>query len=412
MKSRLSIALVAATVGAVVCVASTARAQDCTPPRILFLMDMSSSMHNTIDDGQGGTTTKWEAARTAIHDVLTTFPDDAQYGLMTFPGSAAGCAAGEVVVQVGVGQATAIDTWMTNNDPAVGGAYTPAGQSLMAASNYGLITDPTYENYVVFVTDGYQWCDYDSPHLNSCVSDADCTLMGVSPCPHTGNNPSCDSETGGCYCVQDWPVIGTQALTDAQVTTYVVGFGESVNARYLNEAADVGGTAHAGCDPTSTDPSCYFQATVSSELTAALGQIVQQVVTEICTADCDIEGERTCTAAGWSDCVAPTTQPCTASCGLPGTQECVNGVLTECSSEPDCGTGGGGTGASGGFGGTGAYGGSGLSGAAGGGISDDPEDEGGCGCRSVGQQGSAGGLAAFGLLLGLVAVACARRRRS
>jgi MYXO-CTERM domain-containing protein len=416
MRLWLTSTLVAAGVGAALCAASTAQAQECTPPRILLIMDVSSSMRNTIDDGSGGTTTKWAAAQSAIHDVLTAYGDAAQYGLMTFPGSAYGCAVGDIQVDVGVGTASSIDSWISGYTPLSGGAYTPAGQTLKTASEYPDITENGYDNYVVFVTDGQQWCDYnDSTYTYSCVTEADCALMGISAanCGDSNHIPNCNSDPSsgsGCYCVQDWPVIGTQALTNAGVTTYVVGFGSSVNARFLNEAAYVGGTALPNCDYTSQSPSCYYQATVSSELTTALGQIMQQVVTESCQGDCDIEGQRTCTTSGWTDCDAPDMVDCMSSCNTPGTQQCIDDQLTECSSEADCAAGGsggtGGSGPTGGTGGTGAYGGTGGSA---GGLSADPEDPGGCGCRLAGQPGSTG-LAALGLLAGL-GLAVGRRRR-
>ncbi|MBW2529071.1 MAG: VWA domain-containing protein, partial [Deltaproteobacteria bacterium] len=375
MLTRLFSILAATSIGLALFGAKEAHAQDCVPPRILLIMDMSSSMTDLID---GTSTVKWEAAQSAISDVLTTHGDAAHYGLMTFPGSSSGCATGDVRVDVGMDQATLIDNWVATHTPATGGSYTPAGQSLMAASQYNLITDSQYDNYVVFVTDGHQWCEVGTPPNDTCASPSDCAFMGVSPCPTCHSTP-----TDGCYCVQGWPVIGTQALADAGVTTYVVGFGTSVNVGVLNEAADVGGAPLPGCDPNSTDPSCYFQATMPAELTAALGQIVHEVVTETCTGPCGIEGERSCTTDGWTDCDAPDTVSCTSSCDTPGTQQCVSDQLTECSSEVDCvSTGGSGAGAYGGTGGTGAWGGAGATG--GGNLGEDPEEEGGCGCRSVG----------------------------
>lgn len=388
---------------AVLCATTTARAQDCTAPRILLIMDTSTSMNGEIDDGNGGMITKWAAAQDAIDQVLTTYPDHAQYGLMLFPGVAAGCSTGEVVVDVAAGTAGSINQTISSY-VVQNGAFTPAGQSLMTASNYGGITAQGVPNYVIFVTDGHQWCDVGDPA--TCATASDCALMGVSPCP------DCSPDLpDGCFCVQDWPVIGTQALADQGVTTYVVGFGEQVNIRYLNEAAHVGGAPLPNCDPTEDEfASCFFQATMASELTAHLAQIVLETLSESCLGDCGIGGTRLCTVNGWTDCDAPTTQSCMSSCDTPGTQECINDQLTVCSSEVDCGTGGGGTGASGAGTPTGGSGGVGNAGGAPPGVAADPEDEGSCGCRTVGRLDE-GRLAPLALLLALGGLARTRRRR-
>jgi MYXO-CTERM domain-containing protein len=388
------------------CLASVADAQECIPPRILLVVDASSSMRTTIELSDPPVT-KWEAAQGAVQEVLSTYPDGAQYGLMTFPGQSSGCDMGEVVVDVGPGTATDIGQAMVTLLPPLTGSYTPAGQSLMVASQYAGLLDPLYPSYTIFVTDGWQWCSENAD--TTCVTQADCTFMGVTPCP------TCNPGTDGCYCVQDWPELGAQALSNAGVSTFVVGFGQSVNFSALNQTAVAGGTALPNCDPSSQQASCYFQATQPAELTGALSTIVQALVTEDCQGPCQIPGLRTCTAAGWSECDSPSEISCTSTCNTPGTQQCVNGQLTECSSEAQCGAGGaggfGGTlpaGGSGPAGGTGPSGGSGPSGGAG--VSDDPEAEGNCGCRLLGQPSAS---PPFGVaLLGLAAVVAARRRRA
>jgi hypothetical protein len=211
----------------------------------------------------------------------------------------------------------------------------------------------------------------------------------------------------GCYCVQDWTVLGAQALKSKNVDTYVVGFGSQVNAKALNQTADAGNTATPGCDPNSDMASCYYEATNPSELTAAFSKIVAQVVTEKCTNACGIEGERTCSLSGWTECNAPEYVNCMSTCNTPGTQQCKNGMLTECSSEKDCppmGTGGAGgqsttvaTTASG-TGGSGA-GGSSSSAPAG---PTDIQEESGCGCVIPGRAPNGGSQYAWLLGLGLL----------
>jgi len=416
MSRLFTIPLLVSCVGAVLGTASLAHAEDCVPPRLLFVVDASSSMLGSIPDGQQGTTTKWLAAQQAIEAVLTAYPQQAEYGLMTFPGNGGGCNVGQVIEDIGPNNGALIEGDLAAlTIPA--GSQTPAGQSLKAASQYALLTDPAYHNYVIFVTDGYQYCAFGSGDPG-CVTAADCTYMGVGPCP------TCiPAQPDGCYCVQDWPTRGAKALSDAGVSTYVVGFGDAVNIRALNKTAQAGGTMLPGCDPDSAVSSCYYEALVASELTDALAQIVQQVVTENCIGDCGIVGTRTCELSGWSACAAPSTQSCTSSCYIPGTQQCVNGQLTTCSSESQCGQGGNGAGGSGtgagptggatptgGAGGTGGSGASGLGTGNAPGVAADPNAEGNCGCRTVGAKGKTG-LGALALLAGLSGIAVARRRR-
>ncbi len=398
---RLRRAFAAAALTATVLAAPNVGAEECVPPRILFVVDASASMLQGIEN-----TTKWDALVDSVEAVLATYPDAAQYGLMTFPGPGGKCAIGDVGIDVATGTAQQIVGKLAGL-AIPSDAATPAGQSLMTASKYSLITDPAYANYVVFMTDGHQYC-----YLNggaSCVTASDCQLMGVSPCP------TCiPDQPEGCYCVQKWPALGAQALAGAGVTTFVVGFGDKVNIKALNQTADAAGTGLPGCDPNASTPSCYYQATKPAELTAAFSTILQQVVIEKCTGPCGIEGERTCSANGWGACDAPPTVACMSSCGTEGTQTCVDDALMPCSSEIDCGGQGGqgGTtavttasaGGAGGAGTTGGDGGSGLTG-----IANDPEEDGACACRTATFSRGDGrvGFAAAWLVAGL---ALARRR--
>ncbi len=383
---------------AVTLTSGNAQAQECTPPRILFVVDASASMLGEIEQ-----TTKWQAAQDAINAVLTTHASVAEYGLMPFPGAPGQCTTGVVTVNVALGTEQSIAQELAAMS-IPGNAQTPAGQTLMEAAQYGLITDSLYDNYVIFVTDGHQYC-----YINggaACVTQTDCTAMNVSPCP------TCiPDQPDGCYCVQDWPMLGAQALASAGVSTYVVGFGSLVNAHALNQTADAGGTGLPNCDPNSNEASCYFQASVPAELNAALAQIVLQVVTESCIGHCGITGERECTPNGWSDCDAPDTVECMSTCNTPGTKQCVNDQFTECSSEIDCGGAGGSGGISSGTGGTGG-GGLTPSGTGGSGNNqgdDDPGEEGGCGCRTAVGSSPDGWSPGWLLALGLGLLA--RRRR-
>jgi MYXO-CTERM domain-containing protein len=390
----------AATCATVLSVGVDAEAQECAPPRILFVVDASSSMLAEIED-PSGTTTKWAGAVTAVESVLAAYPNAAQYGLMTFPGAAGQCSIGEVEIDVATGTGPQIVQALGGKSiPA--NNQTPAGQTLASASSYPLITDPGYANHVIFVTDGYQYCSV--ANGTACATQSDCTLMGVGSCP------SCLPDANdGCFCIQDWTVLGAEDLASQGVDTFVVGFGEQVNFQALNQTAVAGNTALPGCDPTSTTASCYYQASQPTDLQNALSNIVTQVVTESCVGPCGIDGSRTCGVDGWSDCDAPAELACTASCGLAGVQTCVNDTLGNCSSEAMCGGGGmGGTPGVGGGMGTGGIGGN-PSTPPGDDDGDVIEEDGGCGCRVVGPADDTNQAAWFALF-GLVGAGLRRRR--
>ncbi len=420
---------------------ASAQAQSCDPPKILFVMDASSSMNQTTTGGM----TKWEAVQGAAHAVFQAHGAAAQYGLMTFPGTNGGCAAGDVLVSMAPDTGATIESTLTALNIPSDNA-TPAGQTLVKASQ---LTD--LPDYVIFMTDGWQFCDIDTSGAPVCATQSDCNLMGATPCPSCNScqggtsDPACSGQNAdGCYCVRKWPVKGIEALVNAGVVPFVVGFGSATDVVTLNEAGYASGVADPTCDPQSTSPSCYFQATSPSDLTMALDAIVASLVSETCSGECGIEGTRQCTSSGWTQCYAPSSISCSTECGE-GTQTCVNGTLSEC--EPGCGTGGAGSGgassggassggsagaatggtagsASGGFGGDGSTnGGSGGDGTANGGSAgsagsgaagssdgsgdDNVGDDGGCGCR----QAPSSPTGSAGLLLALGALFVGRRRR-
>ncbi|MCB9584363.1 MAG: VWA domain-containing protein [Polyangiaceae bacterium] len=377
-----------------------AQAQSCDPPKILFVMDASSSMNQTTTGG----ITKWDAVQSAAHAVFQAHGAAAQYGLMTFPGATGGCAAGDVLVSMAPDTGATIESTLANLNIPTDNA-TPAGQTLVKASQ---LTD--LPDYVIFMTDGWQFCDIDTSGAPVCATQSDCTLMGASPCPSCNScqggtsDPNCAGQNAdGCYCVRKWPVRGVEALVNAGVVPFVVGFGSATDVVTLNQAGAASGVADPSCDPNSASPSCYFQATSPNDLTMALDAIVASLVTETCTGDCGIEGTRQCTSSGWTQCDAPATVACTTACG-DGTQTCVNGELGAC--EPGCATGGAGGGSSGGASSGGASSGGASSGGAAnggsagtdaGGFGGDGSTNGGSGgdgTTSGGSAGSAGSGAA------------------
>ena len=227
----------------------------CEAPRVLFVVDKSSTMLGTTPSGE----TKWEAARQALAELAGAFEGRIETGLMPFPLVRNACIPGEVTLDIGAHTADDILTTL-GDPPPLRGHWTPMAETLAAAAEYGPLQDATRARHVVLITDGWQWC---SPY---------------------------DPAT------RFTPVTAVEALADMGVTVHVVGFGGSVDTLTLNRAAVAGGTAKPGCNPDSTDPAdpnnCYDQVEDLAGLRAALDAIARTVTDEVCDGfDNDCDGE-------------------------------------------------------------------------------------------------------------------------
>ncbi|MFN3198937.1 MAG: vWA domain-containing protein [Bradymonadia bacterium] len=295
-----------------------AHAQNCEYPGILVVLDRSISMYS----GRIGGTRKWDIARDATASMLNAHGDAAHFGLMLYPGPSGNgaqgvegavgacnynrqdagctplaprCTTGEVVVDIGANTRNAIIGQLDWPD-GLSNSYTPTWQSLEAARRYPQLTLQNRRNFVILVTDGYQCCGLISEN----------------------GNLSCEPENSNLIPDK------VEALTDAGITTYVVGFGSSTDVRTLHRAAIRAGTTRPGCNVNVDNPGagqeCYYQASDAQSLNRFLDDIVRDISEEVCDGqdnDCDgVTDER-------------LSRACNGACGA-GVEECFNGRWGNC----------------------------------------------------------------------------------
>jgi hypothetical protein len=210
------------------------------PPNFLVVLDRSCSMKNVLT---GTTTTKWAAAVAALHDAFTAYPDDLRWGMTLFPDTTgSSCAQDAIPFPVADHNAAAIDARLqAAADPA--DALYPAKGPCVTNIDTGVEqagTDPALamtdrHSYLMLVTDG-----------------------GQSGCSLGGGAAGAVSAVGDLW-------------TNHGVSTFVVGFGSSVNATELDNLAAAGGQPLTGTHE-------YYQADNAADLDAAVAQIAGQAV--------------------------------------------------------------------------------------------------------------------------------------
>ncbi len=223
----------------------------CAPPRLVVVLDRSSSMNGAI-----GAASKWVAARSTLDQVLTSYEHTIGFGLATFPYPNE-CGPGRLDLAPALAQRARILAALATPPPDDGN-WTPLGETLLALADEPEVTGVDRPTYLVVVTDGFQWCAPFDP----------------------------DART--------LPIDGVLALRDSGVRTFVVGFGAGVDVATLSAMAVAGGTARVGCDPTASAAGpaapCYYQADDAPALLSALMAVASIASDEVCDQrdnDCD-----------------------------------------------------------------------------------------------------------------------------
>jgi Mg-chelatase subunit ChlD len=170
------------------------------PPDILIVLDRSLSM----------AATRWAPSVQAVTSLVSQYEDRIQFGLSMFPHGQFGlCDPGEIDVPIGPMNASAINGLIGMTQPF--GVTPTAGSLRNALKSLGdreqAADSVSSEAFVMLVTDGEPSCPDD-----------------VSPDPIQGS------------------IDAVKALKDANIKTYVIGYGVAMGAGTMTAMAQAGGT--------------------------------------------------------------------------------------------------------------------------------------------------------------------------
>lgn len=252
------------------------------PPNLSFIIDHSASMG---DELAGSSLSKYENARIALSHVLNAIGHRVNYGATIFPGLAGvtGCEAGDQLMPVAPGDPPSYardgklgprlkDLLGRLSIANVDGGTPAAATLLKSLDTLKELSGPTY---AILITDGAPNCNEElSCKAAQCIPNIEGLTSGGLDCS-TGVNccmPSNQNPQANLSCVdQDASLKAVQALTEAGISTFVVGMpGSEPYEQLLNAMADVGGTAREG------DVSYYSVAD-----TAALEQALKGIAASV-----------------------------------------------------------------------------------------------------------------------------------
>ncbi len=178
-----------------------ARADECA--NVLVVFDRSDSMDRFVPDEDRS---RWDIAVPAVEALVERYTENVKFGLMLFPGGTldtcgVACTPGFVAVEVGPGTAADIASAL---DATTRCAGTPIGMTMEQIPQMTSLREEGKRNFVLLVTDGSETCDTDAA-----------------------------------------VVAGQLARQSPEVRTFVIGFGDQVDAAELDEIAEAGRTQAA-----------------------------------------------------------------------------------------------------------------------------------------------------------------------
>ena len=220
------------------------------PPDILIVQDASGSMNNDISDmscGNNGcgATSKWAQMIPAINMVVAQTETTVNWGLKFFADTDATCGVGNgVAVQIGTGNAAAIQTALAGRTSANGGVTNGSRTPTRSAENAGAA-------YMRGLTD-------QNPRFILLATD------GLPNCAPGATDTAADDSAGAVMSVADAATMG--------IPTFVVGVatgGMGTADTTLSNMANAGGYPRAG------SPS-YYNVSSTAEFVAVLQTLVGQ----------------------------------------------------------------------------------------------------------------------------------------
>ena len=229
------------------CIADQGCATPCTL-RVFILLDQSGSM-----GGEEGST-KWAQAREALAELMDTATGQpVEFGLGVFPtGDSCGTAA-QLVYPIPEATVENVDDYFTSNSPS---GSTP----LYEALNWHLedrsanLNDPAYANFILLVSDGSDTCWEDN-----CI--AECGIFNVMCIINCENEAEQE-------VIRLLGESSARLRDEAEIRTFVIGFGSGVSDEELTAIAENGGTVLGD----------WLSASNVSELSAAFDTVLDEML--------------------------------------------------------------------------------------------------------------------------------------